>query len=134
LVTYLVDQVGGNIATYSPLVNIPAITRDLAKRPGTFCMGALHARVEGYGNSLRSLALYGNDLAESKLFFELLPQITPFRVHLRDVRLGYEVLSIGSKGEVGFFYRAYESLKDVDRALTYLTQGGYLSWPFGEER
>jgi hypothetical protein len=133
LVEYIVNKIGGKILTYTPTVNVPSITNDLAKKPGIFCIGALYAKVEGSGNSLRSIALYGFDIAESKLFIDLLPKITPFRIQLRDIRMGIEILSIGTKGEVVFFYRNDHSLRDVDRGLSYLNKGKYISWLFNSK-
>lgn len=113
---------------YPPFVDVPRLTHDLAKRPRNFCLGALFARVDGYGQSIRSLALYGNDLADAKLFTDLLPNLVPYRVHLRDVRTGVEIISVGSRGEISFLYRGAPSLRAVDQALSFLNRLGYLTW------
>jgi len=128
LVLTLVKRASEKAAVFSPSVDVPKLTRDLTQTPGSLCLSALFARVEGYGNSLRSVSLYGNDLAGASLFLDLLPRITPYRVQLRDVRTGQELLSIGSRGEVFFFFRNQQSMRDVDRTLHFLKVSGYLSW------
>jgi hypothetical protein len=128
LVFSLLGYLGRRERVLTPSVDVPRITMDLVKKPGGYCLGAVFARVDGYGQSIRSVALYGNDLGEAQLFSDLLPHLVPYRVHLRDVRTGLEVLSIGSKGEVAFFYRGSFSLRSVDMALGFLNRQGYLSW------
>lgn len=128
LVDGMLKQLGEGESALSPSIDVSRLTSDLSKRPGSYSLGALFARVEGYGHSVRSIALYGSDLAEARLFTDLLPQLLPYRVHLRDVRTGLELLSVGSKGEVAFFYRGVQSLRDVDTTLAFLTRSGYITW------
>ncbi len=129
LIEPLIQTVGKREVLVSPLVDIPRLTTEIAKKPGRYALAAVYAKVDGFGQALRSVALYGSDLGEAKLFIDLLPQIVPYRVHLRDVRSALEVLSIGSRGEVAFFYRNIQSLRDADAALGFLRHSGYLTWP-----
>lgn len=111
-----------------PVVDIKRLVEDLLKAPGDYCMSTVYARVDEGGSALTSISLYGADLGEAPMFREVLKVADPFRVQLRDVRKGIDVLAIGQHGEVGFFYRGDQGLMDAQQALASLTRGGYLKW------
>jgi len=100
----LIAATGGRVSATRPTVDIPKLVKELTSTPGRFVMSALWARVEGFGQALRAMSLYGNDLATSALFVGLLPQLVPHRLQLRDVATRVEIVSIASRGEVGFTY------------------------------
>lgn len=112
----------------SPRIDTGALTRALAAKPGEYAMGAVYARTEGYGSTMRTAVFYGHDLAEALLFIELLPRLSPYRVTLRDVSKRIEVLSVSSRGEVSFNFQGSHSLRNSDRALRFLTGRGFLDW------
>ena len=129
LVTKLLDLIELRKRVFAPSVDVTKLTGDLVRTPCEYCLGVVFAKVDGYGQALRSMSLYGSDLGEAQLFATLLPQILPTRVTLRDVRTKQEVLSCSSQGEVAFQYGATRSLKAVDDALSFLSRGGYVKWP-----
>lgn len=132
LVAQLLDRAGVRGTLSSPDVNIPVLVNDLVGNPGEYSMSAVYARVEGYGQSLPSLALYGSDLAEASLFRQMLPAIQPHRVTLRHVSTRSEVLSVASRGEASFQYAGLGSLRGVDAALGFLSRRRYLEWDSDE--
>jgi hypothetical protein len=118
----------GKIGAIKPTIDIPRMVGELTQVPGRYVMSAVWARVEGFGQTLRAIALYGTDLAASTLFTGILPQLVPHRVQLRDVATRAEILSVASRGEVGFSYSSSRSLRGVDSALSFLSHRGYLEW------
>jgi hypothetical protein len=128
VVSYVLKEttlVGG---VTSPAVNVAKLVGDLASTPDSYSLGTVHARVDGYGHSLRSLVMYGDDLADARLFRDVLSRIAPYRVSLRDVLTKDELLTIGSRGDVGFHCRGVKTLAEVDKALGFLSSRGYMAW------
>jgi hypothetical protein len=109
-------------------IKIPDLVKQLTEKPDAYSLSIVFARVDGYGRSLRAISIYGTDLGDAQLFRDILPKLVPFRVQLRNVRTGEEVLQIGTKGEVGFSYRDATTLQKVDKALIFLTRHGFLIW------
>jgi hypothetical protein len=123
-----INLFGSLASARRPVVSVTAIVSDLARQPGKYCLSSVHARVNGYGRSIRTVALYGDDLAEANLFGEILPRLTPFFTMLREIATRRDVLGIGSRGEITFFYHGARSLFDAEGCLRYLKAGGYLNW------
>jgi hypothetical protein len=118
---------GGIIA---PRVFVDRLVTDLANSPDDrFLMGGVFARIEGYGNSLRSIALWGADVADAELFHRIRGNIAPYRVELRDVKRGSQILSISSRGELTFNFDRPELLTDITTTLKTLHDEGYIEWP-----
>jgi len=132
LVTSLLDIHHFSKKLSNPDINIIMLVNDLEKKPSVYTMSAVFARIEGYGQALRSIAFYGSDLAEASLFQRLLPDVIPSRVTLRDVTTRTDVLSLGSHGEISFQYNGSKSLYDVDLALRFLSERDYLKWEIYE--
>lgn len=91
-------------------------------------MARVWAAVDGYGRALRTMSFVGDDLAEAQLFSSTLNSMSPYRVVLRDVKTGLEVISIGSNGEFSIYYRGAQHLAELDKLLRFLTRGGYITW------
>ena len=84
--------------------------------------------LEGYGRSLRTIGLWGDDIADAKFFHEVRDRILAYRVSLRDTKTDREVASIGSQGEVSFYYRGISHLDQTDRLLKFLTALSAITW------
>ena len=128
LVEVLMKRTGHSAKTLSPSIDVPRIVRELADKPEAYVMSAAWARVDGYGQALRTIVMYGTDLAEAKLFRSMLSEIVPYRVTVRNIRTHHDALTIGSRGEVAFHYRGTISLQEVDQALRFLSAQKYLHW------
>lgn len=113
---------------FSPAVDVSNLVRSLADAPSQYAMSAVLARVEGYGQALRSISLYGSDVGDAKLFRDMLPGLQPYRVTLRKIESGQEALSVGSRGEIGFRFAGRRSLVEVDAALRFLAAGNHIQW------
>jgi hypothetical protein len=91
------------------------------------------ASVDGYGRSLQTVALWGDDLLGAELFLTLLKDLKPYRVTARDLRGSGDIASIGSLGEVNFYYSNSVQLRRVDTFFRHLKRGGYIRWGTTDE-
>lgn len=115
-------------------VDIPRLVNALMTAPCDYAIGAAWARVDGYGQKLRTLGMFGEDLTETDLFRKLIAEnhVSCFRVALRDVRRAIEVFSISHRGEMSMRYVDEESLLGVQDGIRFLTNSGYLGGGEGE--
>jgi hypothetical protein len=128
LIEILLDKCGLKDYAFCPAIEVPLLVKSLTESPSSYVMSAVYARVQGFGQSLRSVALYGSDVGEARLFRDILDGLQPYRVALRKVESGEEILSVGSRGEVSFHYNGRKSLTEVDGALGFLARSKYIDW------
>jgi hypothetical protein len=113
-----------------PRVFVDNLVNKFAEQPDDrFVLGGVYARVDGYGNSLRTIALWGADVTDTQLFRLVRGNLGPYRVDLRDLKRGVPLLSISSRGELSFNYDGSRSLLDVTATLEVLTREEYIAWP-----
>jgi hypothetical protein len=127
LVETFLELTSAKPKVYCPAVDIPRLVEDLITAR-VYAMSAIHARVEGPGQSLRTMSFYGSDVGDSTVLTGLLPKLTPYRTNLRRKAGGNELLSIGSRGEASFNYHGKNSLDDVDQVLDFLRTHHYIDW------
>lgn len=128
LINFFVEWIGWQTLITTASIKIQDLVNDITAKPAHYCLGAVQARVDGYGRSLKAMSLYGMDLADAQLFRDILPKLVPHYVHLHDVRTGSEIIRVGNQGKIKFSYHGKESLLEVDKALLYLSKHGYLQW------
>lgn len=128
LVDLLSKKLSGFAPLTSPTVAVPELVQALIEHPDRYALGGVFAKVAGYARSIQSVSIYGSDLADAKLFIELLPKLRPYRVQLRDTHSGQVVIAIGNKGELSFTYRGLQSLRAIDSALAFASNK-YVRWP-----
>ena len=132
-ITKLLNEIGcDSWINSTPTVDIPKLMNDLVARPRKiqeYSVGAVYAKVHGYGQSLRTIILYGDDVASASLFEkDILPKAKPYRLALRKNKWR-QVISIGDKADVAFPYRDTNSLKDVDDVIKVIgIERGHLDW------
>lgn len=119
----------------SPVVEVSQIVSDFVSPPvdsdlrdSAYRLGSIFANVDGFGGNLKSVSLYGDDLAAAGLFRSALPNLAIHRVGLKDARNGREAVSVGIQGEVAFYFHDSSSLRKSDRALAFLRRHGYIRW------
>lgn len=141
LVEQLLERggVGGHVD--SPRVQVDKAARELVfptKSTTTltagrrYTIGAVYGAVEGYARALRSVSLFGDDLAEAELFQYALNQIIVTRIGLRDPTVDKELLSISSTGAVDFHFRGVQHLNAIDQLTTFMRTSGYIEWRQGK--
>lgn len=133
LIEHFINWIGWKSLIVTASIKVHNLVNELTEKPSHYCLGTVQARVDGYGRSLKSIALYGTDLADAQLFRDILPKLVPHQAQLRDVRTGFEVIRVGTQGEIKFYYHRKESLLEVDKALSFLTKQGYLVWDIDTE-
>ncbi|WP_143098484.1 hypothetical protein [Variovorax sp. OK605] len=120
-----------------PRVAIASFVKDLVapvneperERPGrTYRVSSIFASIDGYGRSLKTVALWGDDLLNAALFNTILSQVSPYRVTVRELLRDTDIVSAGSGGEVNFLYRGAAQLRKVDSFFRYLKQHGLIKW------
>jgi hypothetical protein len=142
-VEWLLDAGGVIGRTIPPRIHVDRLARDLVA-PSTavtekiggrpYLMGAVWAAIEGNGDALRSVVLYGNDLADARLFQQLLKRINVHRVGVRHLT-GKEILGISGVGQVSLqSHRGLRHLQMIDELLTFLEGSGYIDWRYVERR
>lgn len=112
----------------SPTIDVTALVTAVAENPKDYALSMVNARVDGYGQAFRSMIMYGSDLADAKLFRDVLPRIAPYRATLRCQLRREDILTVSSRGEVSFMYRGSQSLREVDDALRFIAQGKFMDW------
>lgn len=115
-----------------PRVNVTELVRRVSYHHDTqgrpYRLGTVFAAVDGFGRALKTIAFWGDDIGDTALFQDLESKLSPFRAALRDTRSDREIASIGSGGEVSFFYRGLGHLDQTDRLFKYLTHLNLISW------
>lgn len=119
-----------------PDINISSIVQNSVfpsdvegqSKGNAFRLAAVYAHVDGFGLSLQKISLFGEDICNANLIKDILKYLNPYRVTLRDIRASSEILSIGSTGEISFYYKGPISLDKVDRAMAFIRRGNYIQW------
>lgn len=119
---------GLSARVFSPVIDVARLVRELAATPEFYALGAVFARVEGYGRSFKSIVMYGSDLADARLFRDVLPRTNPYRASLRGLRTKEDIISVGARGEISFHCRGIQGLLEIDAALRYLSGHQYVNW------
>jgi hypothetical protein len=104
-----------------PRVQVAALVKNITESPDEYHTTVLYARVDGFGQALRTIAFFGDDITGANLSRDILQFAEPFRTTLRPANGDSEVLSVGSKGEVSFMFNENPAALDrVDRALRFI--------------
>lgn len=115
----------------SPRVDVNNLVKYLSEpKQNFYAIGHIFANVKGEGESLRTMALYGDDLVEARMFKDLIPRIKAFSIELKDVKKakkGNSILSVGAYGKLSFVYRK-EGLREVIETISFLTKLNFIDW------
>lgn len=107
-------------------VPVDELVKSLAERPGAFVLSFVHARVPVYGQQLRSISLYGDDVAESTLCRTHLPLMECYACGLRDVVGGGELIRLRGDGVISLAAHGLRNMNLVERALGFVRERGFL--------
>jgi hypothetical protein len=130
LVDQLLIRVGYVKQIRKPRVRVAELVDDLVTKPGVYVLSAVYGHVDGFGQKLRTISLFGSDIGDTGLFRSLRPSLSVFRVNLRHTVHGQDVLSISQRGELWFAHSRRSHLGDVDGVLGFMNVRGYLGWDF----
>jgi hypothetical protein len=94
--------------------------KQLLRQPRDYALSFVHARVPGFGNALRALSFYGDDLAGASLFREHADLLVCYTCGLRKAAGGTEILRLGVDGNVSFFLGDQKRLRAIEDTLRFL--------------
>lgn len=106
------------------------LSRAIVARPTVYVLSYVHARIPAFGASLRSVSFYGDDLGEADLFAGNIDYMDVFTCGLRRAVGGPELLRVSGDGMVSFRYANPTSVLQIEEALSFLKQQGYLLTEF----
>jgi hypothetical protein len=104
-----------------------------AKSGRQYRISTIFAAVDGYGRSLKTMALWGDDLINAELFISLIKKINPYRITVRELLRDVDIASLGSNGEVNFYFRGQSQLQKIDNFFRFLKKRGYIHWTVHSE-
>ena len=105
-----------------PSVDVARIVTDVyTGRHSYYALSRAFGWIEGQGDALRSISLYGEDVTNCNLFEKILDSLSPHYVQLHELSFGISVLSIGTRGQISFQNRGPESLELVLESLGFLS-------------
>jgi hypothetical protein len=104
-----------------PRLQVAALVQHIADDPDEYRTTVLYARVDGFGQDLRTIAFFGDNITSATLSRDILRFAEPFRVTLRRTKSESDVLSVGSRGEISFMFNdRVAALDRVDHALRFI--------------
>lgn len=140
-VSSLIDKLGIAARIRRPRILVSKFVRDSVapvNTPGQafarkYRISNVFAAVDGYGRAVQTIGLWGDDLLNAEIFLKLLETVRPYRLTVREIMRNNDVTSIGSLGEVNFYYSNESHLKRVDTFFRHLKRGGYIRWGSGQQ-
>lgn len=107
-------------------IAVDKLVNDIAEMPELYALSLVHARVQIFGSSLRSVSFYGDNLAEAPLFRDQMSSMTFFKCGLKYLSGGAEIVQLGIGGEVSLRLTDYRRITDTEGVLGFLRAKGYL--------
>jgi hypothetical protein len=104
-------------------IAVHRLVQHIMNEPGPFSISFVHARTAAFGEALKSVSFYGHDVSHTSFFRENLELFACFAVGLRDSLHHSEILRLRQDGRISF--TGMENLRDVDRVLHYVHEGGF---------
>lgn len=111
-------------------IAVDKLVNDIAEMPDNYALSLVHARVQIFGSSLRSVSFYGDNLAEAPLFRDQMSSMTFFKCGLKHLSGGAEIVQLGIGGEVSLRLTDSRRIADTEAVLRFLRAKGYLRQDF----
>lgn len=106
-------------------VRVAELVSDLVGQPEGYAITYIHARISAFGDSMRSMAIWGDDLVNAQAFRELKGILTSVQCGLRPLPEEKEVLRVTNEGNVSFYFDPTRT-KPIETVLSFLNQNRYL--------
>lgn len=103
-------------------IKIDELVRLLSKSPDRYVLSTVYARVPAFGESLRAISFYGDDIAEAVLFRQNISLLNCYTCGVRDVVGGPEIVRLGTDGYLYFAFTGANSIKRVDQVLLFVVE------------
>lgn len=91
-------------------------------------LGVVHAKTPGFGNALRNIAFYGDDLLSADYFHSSLSLFDPHRVGVQKLTDDRRMTSVSAVGEVWVSAGDSAALSRLDEFIRFLTQRELIVW------
>lgn len=133
IVDYLLSKKRFMYADKPPFVpikiHVDRLVRKITHDPTSYAINFVHAKVSGFGDALKSMSLYGDDITEAKLFRDSIDLMSCTRCGLSDISEGFEVIRVGNDGSINFFDNPFERLVEVEVCVANLISWGVIPAP-----
>lgn len=103
-------------------IRIDDLVRLISVSPDRYVLSSVYARVPAFGESLRAVSFYGEDIAEASIFRDHLTLFNCYTCGVRDVVGGTEIVRLGTEGYIHFYYAGRDSVKRVDSVLSFVIE------------
>ncbi len=110
-------------------IAIDRLVREIILRPTLYALTYGHARVPGYGATLKSVSYFGEDLAEAAFFRDHHNLMNFVSCGLRSVSKTKELLRMNTEGMISFYISEtrFQTVLHIEEALRFLRRNNYLS-------
>ncbi len=118
----------GFVPNFKPVsIAVSGLVRAIVEKPEVYVLTFVHARVPAFGDSLRSISFYGDDLAEATLFRDHIYLMDISTCGLRYAMEHSELVRLSSDGSISFRLTHLDKVLKVEKAISFLRKKGYLS-------
>ncbi len=107
-------------------VKVGDLVTHVVADPNHYVLTAANVRISAYGEALKSISFYGDDLANATMFRENLHLMNPFSCGLRKVNGVSEVIRISSDGAVTAVF-VDDTAQEIVLALNYIYEAGFIN-------
>jgi hypothetical protein len=109
-------------------IAVDGLAKHIARKPGRYLLSRVDALVPAYGQSLRSVSFYGDDVGEAALFRDHLDHLQIYACGLRETTTRSEVLRLTNRGVVSFRYTGIRRIVEVEKVLGFVRNEGFLDF------
>jgi hypothetical protein len=103
-------------------VAVHDLVADLTTHPTEYVLTRVDANVPAFGQALKYISFYGDDIAEAVLFREYLPVMRCYACGLRSVAGTQEILRIGSSGVLSCSIPNRARARAIEEVLFFLAE------------
>jgi|SRR5215213_4044748 len=103
-------------------IKVDELVKLIASSPDRYVLSTVYARVPAFGESLRAVSFYGDDIAEAELFRDNIRLLNCYTCGVRDVVGGAEIVRLGTDGYVYFNFTGLSSIRKVDKVLLFVIE------------
>lgn len=110
-------------------IAVDPLVKFIARSAGRYLLSRVDALVPAYGQALRSISFYGDDIGEAKIFRDSLDLLQCYGCGLREVSGKTEILRLVNKGIVSFQFSGVRRIAEVEKALSFVSGQNFLKFP-----
>lgn len=108
-------------------MDVARLVDDICEAPGEYALNRVDAMVVSFGQALRVVSFYGEDVGEARLFRDNRQHLQCYGCGLRRSGGKGDVCRLTARGVISFRYDSRASLIAVNQALHYLSANNYIA-------